>query len=228
MQTIKKLYRDTYTGEDVVTNLVYKNSTWEVSKEWIPNAVTNIYTTTQALVIGGGPSWKEVYGGFDLAHIANHKGGLLGADRLQTYGANSLYKTFTPDFLIIDDEHAEELATSGYCESHIVYAHANPILDYPSKFYLVPQDPSWNAGAVAMYLACFDGHKKVFFMGFDGRQGDDVFYEKTLSIVFDLYPEVDFVRVMPTDTYYMPESWKYKVNLRQITFNDFVIEADLG
>ena len=64
-------------------------------------------------------------------------------------------------------------------------------------------------------------------MGFDGRQGDDVFYEKTLSIVFDLYSEVDFVRVMPTDTYYMPESWKYKVNLRQITFNNFIIEADL-
>ena len=82
MQTIKQLYREGYTGEDVVTNLVYRNATWETTKEWIPNAITNIYTTTQALVIGGGPSWKEVYGGFELTHIATHKGGLLGADRL--------------------------------------------------------------------------------------------------------------------------------------------------
>ena len=56
MQTIKQLYREGYTGEDVVTNLVYRNATWETTKEWIPNAITNIYTTTQALVIGGGPS----------------------------------------------------------------------------------------------------------------------------------------------------------------------------
>ena len=79
-----------------------------------------------------------------------------------------------------------------------------------------------------MYLACFDGHKKIFFMGFDGRQGDDAFYDKTLKLVFDLYNQVDFVRVMPTVDYYMPESWKYVPNLRQITFRDFIIEADLG
>ena len=31
MQTIKQLYREGYTGEDVVTNLVYRNATWETT-----------------------------------------------------------------------------------------------------------------------------------------------------------------------------------------------------
>jgi len=230
MQSVKQLYRENYTGEDVVTHLHYRNAQWVASKEWIPNVITTVKTTEQALVIGGGISWKEMYGGFDLTHIANHKGGLMGTQRLQTYGTNALYKVFTPDFLVIDDKHAPELAHTDYISQNIVYAHANPIVDYPGKFYLIPQDPAWNSGAIATYLAAFDGHTKVFLMGFDGRQDGlgDAFYEKTLAKVFDLYPDVDFVRVMPTESFYMPEGWKNCVNLRQIDFRAFVLEADIG
>jgi hypothetical protein len=46
--------------------------------------------------------------------------------------------------------------------------------------------------------------------------------------VMDIYDDVDFVRVAPTKDFYMPESWKYQLNLRQISFKEFVIEADLG
>jgi len=228
MQTVKKLYRSNYTGENVVTQLTYKDSTWVAESEWIPSGVENIYTTGQALIIGGGKSWQEGQFEFDLTHIENHKGGLFGTNRLQTYGTNKLYKKFTPDFLVIDNDEAEELSTSQYCVDNIVYAHATQILKYPGKFYLIPQDPSWNAGAIATYLACFDGHKKVFLMGFDGKQGEDAFYEKTMATVFNLYPDVDFVRICPTPYYYVPEAWKYVVNLRQIDFRDFVIEADIG
>jgi hypothetical protein len=230
MQTIKQLYRESYKGEDVVTNLIYQNAQWTPQYEWIPNAITNIHTTSQAVVIGGGSraEWRHPTQGFDIDHLSRHKGGLYGSDKLQTYGTNRLYKEFTPDFLIIDNKEVNDIVESGYCNDNIVYAHANPILDHPGKFYLIPQDPSWNAGAIAVYLACFDGHTKVFLLGFDGRQGDDVFYEKTMKIVFDLYPDVDFVRVCPTPNYYMPESWKYMINLRQITFREFVLEADIG
>jgi hypothetical protein len=230
MQTIKQLYRESYKGEDVVTTLTYKNAQWTPEYEWIPNAITNIYTTTQAIVIGGGSraSWRHEYEGFDIEHLARHKGGLFGSNKLQTYGTNRLYKEITPDFLVIDNKEVDGIIASGYCNDNIVYAHANPILDHPGKFYLIPQDPSWNAGTIATYLACFDGHTKIFLLGFDGKQGDDAFYEKTMKMVFDLYPEVDFVRVTPTPEYYMPETWKYNINLRQITFREFVIEADIG
>lgn len=228
MQVIKKLYRENYTGESVVSQLTMQGGEWDIQREWVPNAITNIYTTTQALVIGGGPSWKDPHSGFDLGHISRHKGGLFGADRLQTYGTNSLFKQFSPDFLVVDDDNAEEVAQSGYTNDHIVYAHGTKILEFPGKFYLIPQDPSWNAGSVATYMACFDGHKKIFLMGFDGVQGNDAFYEQTMAQLFKLYSDVDFVRVCPTVEYYMPESWKYAVNLRQITFRDFVLEADIG
>ena len=230
MQTVKQLYRETYTGENVVTTLTYKDAQWTPEYEWVPNAITNIHTTSQAVIIGGGAhaSWRHPEQGFDIAHLPRHKGGLFGTDRLQTYGTNKLFKEFAPDFLIIDDYEVDEIIETGYCNDNIVYAHANPILAHPGKFYLIPQDPSWNAGTIATYLACFDGHTKVYLLGFDGRQGDDLFYEKTMKIVFDLYPGVEFVRVAPTKDYYMPESWKYMVNLRQITFRDFVLEADIG
>lgn len=230
MQKVKQLYRETYTGENVVTTLTYKNANWVPEYEWIPNAITNIHTTSQAIVIGASSQaeWRHKSQGFDINVLATHKGGLLGINRLQTYGTNQLYKEFTPDFLVIDDEEVDEIIESDYCVNSIVYAHAGAIINHPGKFYLIPQDPSWNAGAIAVYLACFDGHTKVFLMGFDGRQGNDSYYEKTLKTVFELYPRVDFVRVTPTTEYYMPESWKYQVNLRQITFREFVIEADIG
>ena len=228
MQVIKKLYRENYTGESVVSSLTMSGGEWDIKREWVPNAITNIHTTTQALVIGGGPSWQDPDTGFDLSHIARHKGGLLGVDRLQTYGTNTLYKKFTPDFLVVDDDEAKECAQSGYTNDNIVYAHGAKILEFPGKFYLIPQDPSWNAGSIATYMACFDGHKKIFLMGFDGVQGNDAFYEQTMAQIFKLYSDVDFVRVCPTLGYYMPDSWKYQVNLRQITFRDFVLEADIG
>lgn len=229
MLKIKKLYREDYTGEEVVTNMTYSNAGWTYEKEHIPNQITNITTTTQALVIGNGRSWQDEPFKFDLQHIANHKGGLFGADRLQTYGCNHLYKKFSPDFLVVDNDCADEIAESGYTRENIVYAHGNMIINHPGKFYLIPQDPSFNAGAVATYLACFDGHKKIFLMGFDGNPiGDNQYYEQTMLTVFNLYNDVDFVLVAPTEGYYMPESWKYCVNLRQITHRDFVIEADIG
>lgn len=228
MQQVKQLYRSNYTGENVTINIKYENSKWIPETEWIPSGVENTYTTSQALVIGNGPSWQEGYWKFNLTHIKNHKGGLLGANRLQTYGTNQLYKKFTPDFLVVDDDEAREAVTSGYVNDHIVYAHATKILEYPGKFYLIPQDPNWNAGTVATYLACFDGHTKIFLMGFDGEEGNDAYYEKSMMSVFNTYPDVEFVRVCPTPYFYMPESWKYAVNLRQIDFRAFVLEADIG
>jgi hypothetical protein len=98
-------------------------------------------------------------------------------------------------------------------------------------------------------MACFDGHKKVFLLGFDAEDGpfeDNVYigsngyasqaqsnfntsayYTKSLLQIMNLYNDVDFVRVMPSEYSYMPEEWKYVPNLRQITYRDFVLEADL-
>lgn len=245
MKTIKKLYRSTYSGESVITNMTYEKGSWNFERENVPNAVTNNQISNRAVIIGNGVSRSR----FNLNVLKNHRGGLLGSAALQTYGCNAVYRDFAPHFLVANgDSMIEELANSDYCNDHIVYTSAKPILDYPGKFYLIPQDPGWNAGALATYMACFDGHKRVYLLGFDGIDDpstgynvyagtrsyvapsygyNEDFWVQSMLEVFNTYSDVDFVRVMPTVSYRMPEAWKFLVNLRQIDYRQFAIEADL-
>jgi hypothetical protein len=245
MKSIQKLYRSTYTGEEVITNMSYEGGTWNIERETIDNAVFNNQISNKAIIIGNGESRKQM----NLNLIKNHKGGLLASGALQSYGCNALYRDFSPNFLVTNGkEITTEIADSGYANDNIVYAHANSMLDYPGKFYLIPQDPSWNAGAIATYLACFDGHKTVYLLGFDGIDTptsgynvyhgtngypepsygySDEFWVKSMMIIFNTYDDVDFVRVMPTKFWNMPEVWKYVPNLRQIDFREFTLEVDL-
>jgi hypothetical protein len=245
MQTIKRLYRKDYQGEDVITDLVRTNNEWNKTEEYIPNQIANLQVSNRALILGNGPTRL----GMDLNVIKNHKAGIRGRSRLQTYGCNALYRDFAPDFLVATGAQiVSEISDSDYCTDHIVYANAWAIASYTQKFYLIPQDPSWDAGSLATYLACFDGHKKIFLLGFDGNElnGRDwniyngtagylpttssiseEFWSLSMFTLFNTYPDVDFVRVMPTANYRMPERWKYATNLRQIDFRQFVIEADL-
>lgn len=245
MKTIKQLYRHQYTGENVVVNLAHEGGQWNSEVEWIPNAVFTSKTTTQAVVIGNGVSRL----GFDLNLLTNHKGGLLGRNKLQTYGCNALYRDFKSDFLVaVGNKIVAEIAElSSYTTNNIVYTNATHMLDYPKQFYLVPQDPTWNAGAIAAYLACFDGHKKVFLLGHDGFDSpgsnnvyldtngypssediqSEAFWVATMFKVMTTYPEVQFIRVMPTPNHYVPDMWKPCANFSQIDFRGFSLMADI-
>ena len=96
MQQLKQLYRSNYSGEQVVTELRYESGDWNPTVEMVPNSVFTTHTTTQAVAIGNGESRI----GFDMNLIATHKAGFGGANRLQSYGCNAIYRDFAPDFLI--------------------------------------------------------------------------------------------------------------------------------
>ena len=245
MQKIEKQFRHSYTGESIVTNLTLEKQTWVPKEEFVPNKVANNQISNQAVIIGNGLTRKAN----DLLNvIKNHRAGLLGAQRMQSYGCNALYRDFEPDFLVCTGrEMAKELANSGYCDKHIVYANASIILDFPGKFYLMPQNPSYNSGTLATYLACFDGHKKVFLYGFDNQHsniGDnvyagtssygkadaassDAFWVQAMAHIMQTYSDVEFVRVMPSATADVPVEWKDILNFRQIDIRGFALEADL-
>ena len=250
MQKLEKLYRKNYTGETVVKTLVWENSQWHSTAEFAPSNVVNNQISNRAVVIGNGPSRLELYPQGNLLNmLATHRGGLLAAGALQTYGCNALYRDFTPDFLVASNDMATELVKSGYCDDNIVYSSSDAVLTHPGKFYLTPQQPPWDAGALAAYLACFDGHKQVYIIGHDchtdspfhnynvyaGTQNypdldspnTESFFIKTLSEVMKTYSDVEFIRVMPDENWYTPEEWKYMLNFKQIRFNDFVREIDL-
>jgi hypothetical protein len=247
IQQLKQIYRANYAGEHVVTQLTLTSGEWNPETEYIPNAVTNIHTTSQAVAIGNGESRLN----FELRHLTDHnRGGLFGADRLQSYGCNALFKDFTPDFLIVtSDKVAQGVVNSGYADSNIVYTTSDITLKYPGKFYLVPQNIQFDAGALAAYMACFDGHKKVFLVGYDQYNGESLvnnvykdidgyplstdtqngeLFALTLTNVVKTYSDVEFVRVMPLDSYYIDYRLQPLPNFRQIDFRGFVLEADLG
>lgn len=245
MLKLSRQYRNNYRGEKIVVDRNYTDSVWQDTVEHIPNAVINNQISNRAVVLGNGPSRLA----FELNHLKNYSG-LLGADTVQTYGCNALYRDFTTDFLVATGhpDFIKEIASSEYIKNNIVYTSAIHLLEYPNKFYLIPHDPYTDAGTVALYLACFDGHKKIFMLGFDGQDtpgfnyniyADTQGYDKKNNLVldskwvadkktiFDLYDDVEFIRVTEHNTERLPELWKYCPNLRTISRNDFILEANL-
>lgn len=247
MQTLKKIYRSNYAGENIISSLTLRDGDWDPVAEFVPNRVINTHVTTQAVAIGNGESRRN----FNLQLISDHRGGLLAVDKLQTYGCNALYRDFSPDFLVATgDTIIKELALSDYSTNNIVYTNAGALLAYPGKFYLIPQNLSFDAGSLAAYLACFDGHKKIFMIGYDqydeqvdfvnniykdtngyltsGQKQNARFFTLTLYDVMTTYADVEFVRVMPESTWWIPSELLPLPNFRQINYNQFKIEADLG
>jgi len=246
MQRLKQLYRSNYGGENIITAMTFQWNTRFPTTEFVPNSVYNTHTTSQAVAIGNGESRKN----FDLKLVIDHIGGLGGCDSLQSYGCNAVYRNWRPDFLIaVGDEIVKEIAESNYCDNNIVYANAEYLLKYPNKFYMIPQNVMYDAGAIAAYMACFDGHKKVFLIGYDGYDSEapynnlykntngyldsevrqnGVFFARSLEQVILAYPDVDFVRVMPTKYHWAPVEHTQLLNFRQITYQEFIYEADIG
>jgi hypothetical protein len=253
MQKISKKYRSDYDGEDI--NLIgkYENSNWNYTTEFIDKSSDHKPLNTYAVVIGNGESRLE----FDLTYFLPYKTGPLdtswhnpkGRRNFFTYGCNALYRDFSPDFLIATGEEIiEEVVKSGFCDTNIVYANSWVLPEYPGKFHYIPENPSYNSGTLAAYMAAFDGHKKVFLLGFDGNDTPNVncnvynntngypsrdnytpedFWVNSLKLVMDTYNDTEFVRVAPYNTFRTPEAWKYCLNFRTIDFRQFVFEADL-
>lgn len=251
MQKIQQLYRKDYQGEQVIINRVYKNSKWNPTLEFIPTESLFDLKSDCAVVLGNGPTRLE----FDCKRFVDYRmpnhtwRTKENKVNFLTYGCNALFRDYRPDFVVATgDRLLKEIADSGYCDSRIVYANNKHLVDFPGKFNLIPQNPQFNSGAIAAYLAAFDGHKKVYMLGFDGNDtpnfnynvysgttgypdGDkpvlEDFWVQSLEMVITTYNETEFVRVAPTASFRTPEAWKYCLNYRQIDFRQFASEVGL-
>jgi hypothetical protein len=241
---INTFYRSTYTSEEAVSGLVYQHSEWIEHRTRL-NLTDNSWPSYGkcAVVFGNGISRKK----FNPSLLVNRPLNAIPQKVLRTYGCNSIYKDFIPDFLVATNKDV----LSDIEENGIFYRtrlFVSRFLNHwnHNRYYNVPQDPPFNAGAIAAYLAAFDEHKKVFLLGFDGIDNPNASYNlydgvpgypdaphseeywvRSMMEVFTAYPDVDFVRVMPEAGSRIPETWKYAANFRQINYNQFVIEADL-
>jgi hypothetical protein len=245
LKLTSKLYRTDYTGEDIIQERVLQDGEWVSTTEHVPNNVINNQISNRAVVFGNGESRL----GFNVSHLLNKKSGLLGADTLQSYACNAFYREYTPDFLVVTSRTiAEEISRTNYPRDNIVYTRVDISLEFPRKFYLVPHDPYADAGATAAYIACFDGHKKIYLLGCEGQHeanyNNNVYagtsgygakdaditgnnWEESYLQLFQVYDDVDFVLVTPNGRYTVKDSWKARPNFRQISHRDMVLEADL-
>ncbi len=234
MKTIKKVFRNSYTGEDIFSMATYVDGVWSYEKEYVAKSLQNQGFGKKAVVIGNGTSRLD----FDLRELKKKH----LKKTIQTYGCNGLYKSFEPDFLVVtNSQTAGEVVSTGYCKNHVVYSSSPEILRKPGAFHLIPQDPGWNSGSLAAYLACFDGHPIVYLLGFDGNDtpgsinnvydnasvSTDEYMALTMVQVFKTYQLVDFVLVNSTGRGYMPQAWFGVTNLRRISYRDLVLECDL-
>lgn len=170
-----------------------------------------------AFIIGNGPSRKEI----DLNKIKKH-----GA----TFGCNSLYLEFTPDVLVsYDEEITRKIEESGYPRSNVFYSIAANV---KSGSVYMQNIGSNNSGVYASHLAIEFGFRKLYLIGFDlldinnvapnlynmGSKQKLSFWEG-FSVLFAKFKKVQFIRVTNYDND-IDEWLKYK-NYSKMSISDF-------
>ena len=239
---LQKLYRTDYTGEFLIYNVELEDGQYEEEREWLPNSVENANHYKHAVIIGNGLSRKN----FNLTKIKNHRTGIGGVNRIQSYGCNALHRDFSPDFLIATNKGIiSEINDKPLPESTLVLTTPMNILENPGKYHLIPYGVYLNAGSVATYMACFDGHKKVYLLGFDNQSNlvnNNVYagttnydnvetkvvstkWEISMANIFRTYNDVEFIRIDAQGE--TPKSWRSCLNYRQINARQFALEVDL-
>ena len=95
--------------------------------------------------------------------------------RGKIYGCNALYKEFAPDALIATDKPiAEQIQKTGYALTNKFYTR-KPMAGQGG--YPVPQQYyGYSSGPIAAAVACEDGAKTIYLLGFDmGPAADNHF-----------------------------------------------------
>lgn len=222
---IPQRFRTDYDGEFVVIDTVWKGGRKLQSREWIANPIVNQHISGRAVVIGNGDSQRS-----DVTpRLEKHRGGLLGKKKLQTYGCHNSWTHMRLDFCVEYEQDAlQKIAESNYNDNTVVYTTTRNCLRMPGQFYIIPYGVRLEPAALAAYLAAFDGHQEIFFVGVDGKHPDgtdDVATIRDVTAVIKSYPGVQFVFV--TDGAYPPDAWRNNANAKWSNYKDFISYCDV-
>ena len=92
-------YRSDYEGEFVVTNSRIVDGKKIQDREWIKNPIENQHISGRAVAIYDGESREQ----FNIQRLQNHRGGILGKLRLQSYGVGKVCDEITCNFYVSKD-----------------------------------------------------------------------------------------------------------------------------
>jgi len=221
---MQERYRSDYDGEFVILRTYFKDGQKLQDKEWIPNPVENQYLSARAAVIGYGQSREK----FQVKKLQDHRGGLLGSKRLQTYGAQGCWPELRFDFYVENDQDSlRKLIKHRYMETCTVYSNVKNCIKYPGQFYLTPYNVKLTNIATAIYIAAFDGHKEIFLLGVDGTLENGEFNIKEATSINNV------IRTYSNTTFYFVTDWvgqtwyRNHTNVKTINYNEFVSYCDI-
>lgn len=220
---IQARHRCDYDGEFVITETRLTDGQSQQTREWIANPIANYHTSGRAAVIGSRAQQDK----FRHSRLQRHRGGLLGKQRLQTYGTGDLWQDMTFDFFVTTDgDHVAAMAKDTYDQRCTVYTSARLCMENPGRFYLIPYLPQLDALALPVYLAAFDGHAEVFMLGYCADTPTvSRRWISDLDAVFAAYSGTQFVLVGRQN--HMPPSWLCHSNVQRITVRRFVSYCDI-
>lgn len=239
---MQEIYRKDYDGEYVVLNTKIQNGKRVTEKEWVDNPIDNQHISGRAAIIASGESRSD----FKIKKLERHRGGLLGRKKLQTYGTGELHTEMQVDFFVtFDDRKLSECIESKYTERATVYTSAKNCLLNPGEFFLIPQSMRGRTATIAAWLACFDGHKEIFLLGFDNqfcpgynnniyvpddaedkhRTIEDHKMRSQMLELMKTYPGVDFYHV--SNDAPVPETWRERPNFHIMTYPEWISYCDV-
>lgn len=222
-------YRCDYDGEFVVTETRWAGGKKIQSREWIPNPIVNQHISGRAACIASDfDKYNTDQNGFDFSRLSRHRGGLLGSKKLQTYGLGPITQEMRLDFAVdTRQEVLDEIKSREYQIDNIVYTTTRMCLVNPGEFYLIPHNPQMALEALPLYLACFDGHKEVFMLGYniETSASNSVWMDHVAKVI-DTYAGVKFYGVGIRRN--MPASWLHQPNFDTMRYREFISFCDVS
>jgi hypothetical protein len=197
---IEARYRADYAGEFVILETRWTAGRKQQTREFIPNPIENHHISGRAACIGSSTDCDR----FDFTILQQHRGGLLGSKKLQTYGTTSIADLMRLDFVVESKADAlKNIVDTGYQENNIVYTTARNCINNPGLFYLLPYNPRLLDLAAIVYLAAFDGHKEVFLLGYNkDTPVDTPDWHQQVNAVVNAYDGIKFYFVGESSNMY--------------------------
>lgn len=213
-------YREDYPGEFVITKTVIRNGKKEQEREWIDNPIKVEHVSERGTCIAEDPSLKDTL----YKRIEQNNGGNLGKMKMQVYGVENVWQRITPNFIVCQvPDQLEEMIKRGYSHKSVVYTSASYCIKYPGEFYLTPYGLSLRSHALAVWLACFDGHKEIYLVGYN----NDGTKQKMINSIVDImkaYKDVRFIQVTNNNS---PHEWKEQINFSSMDMNTYISHCDV-
>lgn len=169
------------------------------------------------------------------------------------YGCNALYRTFAPDYLVaVDIKMIKEITATGYHLSNTVWTNPNRITREITNLNLFNPNLGWSSGPSALTLASKHGYDTIYILGFDyvglGRKNELVNnmyagtqnykqineratyfgnWQRQTATCIKRNPKIKYVRVVETQSSFVPDSLIGLENLTHFTVENFKNRFDI-